>query len=114
MTFQTQRLFDNVFNINTNDRTVSYWYEGYCPNTGKLLVSLFIRAPDFGFLKPLCSKARFFVFEPARKICDTNGKLLRLPRTDQIEAIARELMQSLAEDPIFSKEGKMYGAPIQK
>ena len=74
MTFQTQRLFDNVFNLNgsadTNDRTVSYWYEGYCPNT---------------------------------------GKLLRLPRTHQIEAIARELMKSLAEDPIFSKEGKMYG-----
>jgi tRNA pseudouridine32 synthase/23S rRNA pseudouridine746 synthase len=74
MTFQTQTSFYNVFNLNaradTNDRMVTYWYEGYCPNT---------------------------------------GKLLRLPRTCQIEAIARELMQSLAEDPIFSKEGKMYG-----
>jgi hypothetical protein len=36
-------------------------------------VSLFIRAPDLGFLKPLWSKARFFVFDPARKIRDTNG-----------------------------------------
>ena len=36
------------------------------------LVSLFIRTPDLGFLKPLWSKARFFVFDPARKIRDTN------------------------------------------
>ena len=35
-------------------------------------MSLFIRAPDLRFLKPLYSKARFFVFEPARKIRDTN------------------------------------------
>ena len=67
MTFHT-------FNLNatddTNELIVAYWYEGYCPNT---------------------------------------GKLLRLPRTRQIEAIARDLMKSLAEDPIFSKEGKMYG-----
>jgi hypothetical protein len=35
-------------------------------------VSLFIRAPDLGFLKPLYSKARFFIFDPARKIRDTN------------------------------------------
>ena len=35
-------------------------------------VSLFIRAQDLGFLKPLCSKARFFVPDPARKIHDTN------------------------------------------
>ena len=41
-----------------------------------LLVSLFIRAPDLGFLKPLCSKAQFFVFGPARKIRDTNPFLL--------------------------------------
>jgi len=74
MTFQTQTSFYNTFNLNmssdTDDPIVSYWYEGHCPNT---------------------------------------GKLLRLPRTHQIEAIARELMKSLAEDPIFSKEGKMYG-----
>ena len=74
MTFQTQRLSDNVFNCNASseidNQIINYWYEGYCPNT---------------------------------------GKLLRLPRTDQIEAIARDLMNSLAEDPIFSREGKMYG-----
>jgi hypothetical protein len=34
------------------------------------IVSVFIRAPDLGFLKPLCSKAQFFVFDPARKIRD--------------------------------------------
>jgi len=41
-----------------------------------LLVSLFIRAPDLGFLKLLYRKSRFFVFEPARKIRDTNQNLL--------------------------------------
>jgi hypothetical protein len=35
-------------------------------------VSLFIRAQDLGFPKPLYSKARFFIFDPARKIRDTN------------------------------------------
>jgi hypothetical protein len=40
------------------------------------LVSLFIRAPDLGFLKPLYSKARFFGLDPARKIRDTNGRSL--------------------------------------
>jgi tRNA pseudouridine32 synthase / 23S rRNA pseudouridine746 synthase len=74
MTFQTQRLSDNVFNCNASsdidNQIINYWYEGYCPNT---------------------------------------GKLLGLPRTHQIEAIARDLMNSLAEDPIFSREGKMYG-----
>ena len=42
----------------------------------KLLVSLFIRASDLGFLKPLYSKAPFFIFDPARKIRDTNEKLI--------------------------------------
>jgi len=38
-------------------------------------VSLFfICAPDLGFLKPLYSKARSFIFDPARKIRDTNKK----------------------------------------
>ena len=40
----------------------------------KTLVSLFIRTTDLGFLKSLCSKARFFDFGPARKIRDTNEK----------------------------------------
>ena len=35
-------------------------------------MSLFIRTTDLGFLKSLCSKARFFDFGPARKIRDTN------------------------------------------
>jgi hypothetical protein len=35
-------------------------------------VSLFIRAADLRFLKPLCSKAQFFVFDRVRKIGDTN------------------------------------------
>ncbi|MDX2228774.1 MAG: pseudouridine synthase [Leptolyngbyaceae cyanobacterium bins.349] len=34
---------------------------------------------------------------------------LRLPRTPQAEAIARELMQVLAQDDQYNREGKMYG-----
>lgn len=37
-------------------------------------MSLFIRAPDLGFLKLLCSKAQFFIVDPARKIRGTNSK----------------------------------------
>ena len=39
----------------------------------------------------------------------SNGKLLQLPRTPEAEAIARGLMQQLANDEVFSREGKMYG-----
>lgn len=37
------------------------------------------------------------------------GELLSLPRTPEIEAIARELMQYLATHEIYQREGKMYG-----
>lgn len=48
----------------------SYFYEGYCPQT---------------------------------------GELLRLPRTEKAELIARGLMQYLNGDDSYSREGKMYG-----
>lgn len=51
-------------------RLVTYWYEGRCPQS---------------------------------------GKLLRLPRTCLVESIASELMQHLASDESYSREGKMYG-----
>ncbi|MEP0801688.1 RluA family pseudouridine synthase [Funiculus sociatus] len=38
-----------------------------------------------------------------------HGELLRLPRTPMSEAIARSLMQHLARDESYSREGKMYG-----
>jgi len=41
--------------------------------------------------------------------CSQSGGLLRLPRTPLIEAIARDLMQHLALDEGYSREGKMYG-----
>ncbi|MBD2154741.1 pseudouridine synthase [Leptolyngbya sp. FACHB-16] len=41
--------------------------------------------------------------------CPYRGTLLRLPRTALVEAIAHELMQQLADDPRYSREGKMYG-----
>ncbi|WP_427162876.1 pseudouridine synthase [Aliinostoc sp. HNIBRCY26] len=41
--------------------------------------------------------------------CLQTGDLLRLPRTSFVEAIACGLMQQLAEDERYSREGKMYG-----
>ena len=42
-------------------------------------------------------------------LCRLTGELLRLPRTELSEAIARGLMQHLAKDERHSGEGKMYG-----
>jgi tRNA pseudouridine32 synthase/23S rRNA pseudouridine746 synthase len=41
--------------------------------------------------------------------CPQTGELLRLPRTPLAEAIARGLMQHLANNDHYSYEGKMYG-----
>ena len=41
--------------------------------------------------------------------CPQSGELLRLPRTRLAEVIARGLMQHLATNEIYSREGKMYG-----
>jgi tRNA pseudouridine32 synthase/23S rRNA pseudouridine746 synthase len=41
--------------------------------------------------------------------CPQSGELLRLPRTRLAEVIARGLMQHLATDEKYSREGKMYG-----
>lgn len=42
-------------------------------------------------------------------ICPRSRKLLRLPRTKFVEAIAQKLMQDLAVNEQHSREGKMYG-----
>ncbi|WP_414566820.1 MULTISPECIES: RluA family pseudouridine synthase [unclassified Anabaena] len=41
--------------------------------------------------------------------CPQSGELLRLPRTWLVEAIACDLMQYLATDEIYHRQGKMYG-----
>lgn len=41
--------------------------------------------------------------------CPRTGKWLRLPRTPEVEAIARQLMTELQQDATFYAEGKMYG-----
>ncbi|MEA5580267.1 pseudouridine synthase [Nodularia harveyana UHCC-0300] len=41
--------------------------------------------------------------------CPESGALLRLPRTAFVEAIACDLMQELATDGVYNREGKMYG-----
>lgn len=41
-------------------------------------------------------------------VCPRSQTLLRLPRTKVVEAIAQELMQVLAADEQYSREGKMY------
>ncbi len=52
------------------DSKISYWYEGFCPQS---------------------------------------GELLRLPRNQLVESIARQLMQHFASNEVYSREGKMYG-----
>ncbi len=42
-------------------------------------------------------------------ICPETGELLKLPRTPLVEAIAYNFMQYLANDEVYSREGKMYG-----
>lgn len=42
-------------------------------------------------------------------ICPRSHRLLRLPRSKFVEAIAHQLMQELAADEQYSREGKMYG-----
>ncbi len=39
----------------------------------------------------------------------SNGELLQLPRTPEAELIAHGLMQQLANNEMYSREGKMYG-----
>ncbi len=41
--------------------------------------------------------------------CPQSGELLKLPRTHLVETIAGELMQHLASNELYSREGKMYG-----
>jgi tRNA pseudouridine32 synthase / 23S rRNA pseudouridine746 synthase len=41
--------------------------------------------------------------------CPQSGEILRLPRTSMSETIARGLMEYLAADDCYSREGKMYG-----
>ena len=42
-------------------------------------------------------------------LCPQSGELLRLPRTRMSEDLARGLMQYLAADDSYDREGKMYG-----
>ena len=42
-------------------------------------------------------------------LCPQSGQLLRLPRTRMSEDLARGLMQYLAADDSYDREGKMYG-----
>ncbi len=41
--------------------------------------------------------------------CPHSGELLKLPRTQGVEQIARSLMVELAQEDIYAREGKMYG-----
>jgi tRNA pseudouridine32 synthase / 23S rRNA pseudouridine746 synthase len=42
-------------------------------------------------------------------ICPTRGDTLRLPRTQEVESIARDLMGYLSQHELYAREGKMYG-----
>ncbi len=41
--------------------------------------------------------------------CPTRDELLQLPRTQEVERIARDLMTHLAQHELYAREGKMYG-----
>ncbi|MFK0730114.1 MAG: pseudouridine synthase [Gloeotrichia echinulata GP01] len=41
--------------------------------------------------------------------CPQTGKILKLPRTPIVEAIAHSLMQFLSTNDLYAREGKMYG-----
>ncbi len=64
-------------------------------------MSLLIRAPDLGFLKPLCSKAQFFVFYPARKIRDINEKSEKIHCTERKKVIKYEIQKMM---PAFKQQ----------
>jgi len=63
-----------------------------------LLVSLFIRTTDLGFLKSLCSKARFFDFGPARKIRDTNQFLVQQKWQEADQETADRMLQAIGKN----------------
>jgi tRNA pseudouridine32 synthase / 23S rRNA pseudouridine746 synthase len=42
-------------------------------------------------------------------IAPDRGELLQLPRTQEVEAIALDLMAHLAQNDVYDREGKMYG-----
>jgi tRNA pseudouridine32 synthase / 23S rRNA pseudouridine746 synthase len=77
--------------------------------------------PETGFLPQyLVEKAKIFQRNPVslhnsyptyyyEGISPQNGELLKLPRTPIAEAIAKGLMQQLANNNDYSHEGKMYG-----
>jgi tRNA pseudouridine32 synthase / 23S rRNA pseudouridine746 synthase len=46
--------------------------------------------------------------------CPHSGELLKLPRTQAVEQIARDLMVKLAREEQYAREGKMYGILLVK
>ncbi len=42
-------------------------------------------------------------------ICPTRGDRLQLPRTQEVETIARDMMKYLSQHDLYAREGKMYG-----
>jgi tRNA pseudouridine32 synthase/23S rRNA pseudouridine746 synthase len=59
---------------------------------------------DEGFVVPDLVPSYYY-----QGVCPQTGKLLKLPRTALAEAVARGLMQCLATDARYLREGKMYG-----
>ncbi len=65
--------------------------------------------PATEFISQDCAKSDTFPAYWYEGRCPQSGELLKLPRTCYSEAIARGLMQHLASDQRYSREGKMYG-----
>jgi tRNA pseudouridine32 synthase / 23S rRNA pseudouridine746 synthase len=65
---------------------------------------------EFGLgLIEVTDPERAIVTDRYTGICPTTGDRLSLPRTRLAETIAQSLMQQLAQDADYAKEGKMYG-----
>ena len=68
--------------------------------------SLLQTLPEVFDQVPVIDRAPSYWYEGQ---CRQTEQWLRLPRTALAEAVAHQLMQGLAADPLYQREGKMYG-----
>lgn len=61
------------------------------------------------FIDSSCAVSNLYPSYWYEGLCPQRGELLRLPRTPMAEAIAKSLMQHLANNDGYSDDGKMYG-----
>jgi tRNA pseudouridine32 synthase / 23S rRNA pseudouridine746 synthase len=88
---------------------VSLWFVSFTINLDLLYARKIMLHPVSDFIDyplPITNLAPSYWYQG---LDPETGKLLKLPRTDEVETIARGLMQHLDRDEIYAREGKMYG-----